>query len=172
MHAGSNPAARTSQSQSPRSPYRGAGRLFSYPVRRLDDFPPAPNHDMRLFASHTSPPIQLRYAAFFPISPLPVPLSAPTHRIALFDSPFRAAIRLGLTRCRRLPPRVSFPMGGVSQLTLLAPLRCPPNRLLASLLASLSAGRLGVSPIIRFPIRRAGRMRVFRTHIFFPSISP
>lgn len=28
MHVGSNPTARTSQSQSPRSPYRGAGRLF------------------------------------------------------------------------------------------------------------------------------------------------
>lgn len=55
---------------------------------------------------------------------------------------------------------------------LLYPLLYPSNRLLAFLLASLSARRLGVSPTIRFPIRAAGRIRVFRAYIFFPSISP
>ena len=60
MHVGSNPTARTSQSQSPRSPCRGAGRLFLYSVRRLDSFPLA-LHDMRFSPSHISPPIHSRY---------------------------------------------------------------------------------------------------------------
>lgn len=67
-----------------------------------------------------------------------------------------------------LPPRVPFPMGGEAQLTLLSPLPYPSNRLLALLLVSLSDGRLGVPPAIRFPIWQAGRMRVFRVHIRFP----
>lgn len=57
-------------------------------------------------------------------------------------------------------------MGGETQLPLLAPLSYPPNRLLAFLLASLSARRLVASPTIRFPIRPAGRMCVFFAYLF------
>ena len=59
-------------------------------------------------------------------------------------------------------------MGGETRSLLLSPLHYPSNRLLAFLLASLSARRLGVSPTIRFPIRPAERIRVFRAHIRFP----
>lgn len=103
MHVGSNPTARTSQSQSPRSPYRGAGRLFSYPVRRLDGFLPAPNHDMR-FSSFFMPPrlpnSDMRFPSFT-ISPPSVPFPVPMPRRVLFDSPHRAPIRLGGKRLYR-----------------------------------------------------------------------
>ena len=113
MHVGSNPTARTSQSQSPRSPYRGAGRLFLYQVRRLDNFLSVPmicgssspipprlsNRDIRL-PPHQSPC-------------LPYCFPSPTPRIVLFDSPCRTPIRLGgKQRPSRLPPCIPFSIGG------------------------------------------------------------
>ena len=124
MHAGSNPAARTSQSQSSRSPYRGAGRLFSYSVRWLDGFPPTPNHEMRFSPFRAFQPIQSRYTQLS-ISPPSVPFftrrrigepysirrAAPLFGLAGRDAPVflpafpsRLAARLGF----RSPPR--FPI--------------------------------------------------------------
>lgn len=54
------------------------------------------NRDMRL-PPHQSPRLPYRF-------------SVPPHRIALFNPPCQSPIRLGGARCRRLPPRVSFPM--------------------------------------------------------------
>ena len=139
-------------------------------IRRLDDFPSMPvicgsslpipfrlfNHDMRLPPPHQSPRLPYRF-------------SVPPHRIALFDPPCRTTIRFSGTR--RPPPfssRSLHDWRGDKRLPLFFPLPYPSNRLLAFLLASLSAGRLGVSPTIRFPIRPAGRMRVFRARIRFP----
>ena len=105
MHVGSNPTARTSQSQSPRSPYRGAGRLFctrfagSIASHRhsmiCGSLLPISfrlfNHDMRLS---------------FPYLPrLPYCFPSPTPRIVLFDPPYRFTVRLGGTR----RPRLSSP---------------------------------------------------------------
>ena len=151
-----------------------------YSVRRLDDFPPAPNHDMRLFASHTSPPIQSLYTPPLSISPPSVPFftrlrigepysirrAAPLFGLAGRDAPvFLPAFP------SRLAGRICLPLGSRSTLVLLSlcsPLPYPSNRLLALLLVSLSARQLGVSPTIRFPIWQAGRMRVSRVHIRFP----
>ena len=92
----------------------------------------------------------------------------PCRRIGGLYEIRRAAppIRLDGTRRHRLPHCVvPFPIGGEAQLPLLSPLPYPSNRLLAFLLASLSAGRLGVSVL---SCRWTGRMRVFRVHIRFP----
>lgn len=122
------------------------GDFFLHSIRRLDDFPPAPNHDIQLFASHTSPPIQLRYAALFPISPPPVPFS----RAAASEDSMQSIVPLFYSVWRDampLPPRAPFPMGGEARSLLLSPLHYPSNRLLVFLLASLSAGRLGASAL-------------------------
>lgn len=102
MLAGSNPAARTRQSQSPRSPYRGAGRLFSIWFAGLTTF-------CRCFMICSS---SLSTLPAYPIaicgspphqSPrLPYRFSVPPHRIALFDPPCRTTIRFSGTR--RPPP--------------------------------------------------------------------
>lgn len=89
MLAGSNPAARTSQSQSPRSPYRGAGRLFSYSVRQLDGFSLTPNHEMRFSSFRAFPPIQSRYTQLS-ISPPFVPFS----RAAASEDSMRSIVPL------------------------------------------------------------------------------
>lgn len=170
MLAGSNPAARTSQSQSPRSPYRGAGRLFSYSVRWLDGFPPTPNHEIcgspisdhsRLFNCD----MQLSYIIFPPLVPFSL--------VDASDSSIRFAVSPPYSAWRDAMPPPSFPrssfrLAGRRGHRSPSPLSYPPNRLLAFLLASLSAVRLGVSPTIRFPIRAAGRMRVFRAYVRFP----
>lgn len=144
------------------------GGFFSYPVRRLDDFPPMSNHDKRFFASHTVPPIQLRCAALFLISSPSVPFS----RAAVSESPIRSTVPLPYSVWRdAMPPpsslRRSLSDGRGDPVPPRSPLPYPSNRLLALLLASLSAGRLGVFPV-RFPIRPAGRKRIFRVHIRFP----
>lgn len=140
-----------------------------YSVHRLDGFPPAP-HDMRFspfhasrlncdmrFLPHQSPLLSYRFLA-------------PSHRRTLCDSPCRAPIRLDWTQCHRLHPRVPFPIGGESQLTLLAPLP----------LSVQSASRLPP----RLAFRRAARcLRSFvqmswedacfsRTYPFSTSIPP
>lgn len=91
MLAGSNPAARTRQFQSPRFPYRGAGRLFCtrfassmtfrrYPIMTSGSSLPMPprlsNCDMR-FPHYQSPSCPYR----FPASP---------HRRVLCDPPCRS----------------------------------------------------------------------------------
>ena len=95
MHVGSNPTARTSQFQSPRSPYRRAGRLFS--IRFADSIA----------------------SCWCPI-------------ICVF--PFPCLLAYLITIC-------GFP-SHISPLLSLFPY--PLNLLLAFLLASLSAERLGV----------------------------
>lgn len=170
MLAGSNPAARTRQSQSPRSPYRGAGRLF---CTRFAGSMTSRRHQIMICGSSLPIPPCLfnRLIAICGstshISPPPVSFS----RAAASDSSIRFAVShpYSVWRDATSSPSspFSFPIGGESQLPLLSPLSYPPNRLLAFLLASLSAGRLGVSPTICFPIRSAGRMRIFRAHIFF-----
>lgn len=145
---------------------------FLYPVRQLDDFPPMSNHDKRFFASHTVPPIQLRYAALFPISTPSVPFS----RAAVSESPIRSTVPLpySVWRDAMSPPSsprsLSDGRGGVGS-SFSPRFFYPSNRLLAFLLASLSAERLGTFPV-RFPIRPSGRMRVFRAYPFSPSILP
>ena len=90
---------------------------FLRSVRRFDGFTPAPNHNMRFSPFHAFLPIQsLNHDMRLPPphqSPrLPYRFSVPPHRIALFDPPCRTTIRLGGTRCRCPPSRVSFPIGG------------------------------------------------------------
>lgn len=165
MLAGSNPAARTSQSQSPRSPYRGAGRLFCTRFAGSMAFRRCP-----IMTSCFSFPIPSRLSncdmLLSSLSPrLPSRFPAPPYRRVLFDPPCRSPIRFGGTRCRRLSHYVvPFPIGGKVRLPPRSPLPYPSNRLLASLLASLSAERLGVSVL---SCRWTGRMRVFRAHIRF-----
>lgn len=104
MLAGSNPAARTSQSQSPRSPYRGAGRLFFYPVRRLDDFLPL-LHDMRFFPFYASrlSNCDMRFSS--PISPPPVS----SFRTAASENPIRFAVPHTYAVWRDVIPSPSSP---------------------------------------------------------------
>ena len=116
MLAGSNPAARTRQSQSPRSPYRGAGRLF---CTRFAGSMTSRRHQIMICGSSLSMPSFLfnRLITICGSPPhqsprLPYRFSVPPHRIALFDPPCRTTIRLGGTRCRCPPSRVSFPIGG------------------------------------------------------------
>lgn len=114
MLAGSNPAARTSQSQSPRSPYRGAGRLFSYSVRWLDGFPPTPNHEIcgspisdhsRLFNCD----MQLSYIIFPPLVPFSlVDASDSSIRFAVSPPLFGLAGR----NAAAFLPAFFFPIGG------------------------------------------------------------
>lgn len=171
MLAGSNPAARTRQSQSPRSPYRGAGRLF-FRTRfagsttfcrclimicgfSLSMPPRLPNCDMR-FLPHQSPRLPSRFPA-------------PLYRRVLFDPPCRSPIRFGGTRCRRFPPSVPFPIGWEGS----APAPLPAS------LSVQSASRL--SPRLAFR-RAAWCLRSFvqmdredacfpRTYPFSPSLS-
>lgn len=129
MLAGSNPAARTRQFQSPRFPYRGAGRLFFRTrfagsttfcrclIMICGFLLPMPlrlsNCDMR-FLPHQSP----RRSSRFP---------APPYRRVLFDPPCRSPIRFGGTRCRRLPHYVvPFPIGGKVRLPLRSPFSIRP----------------------------------------------
>lgn len=149
---------------------------FLRSVRRFDGFTPAPNHNMRFSPFHAFLPIQsLNHDMRLPPSPIS-PSSVPFFRAAASDSPIRSAVSYYYSAWRDAMPLPSFPRflsdrrGGSAP--LLYPLLYPSNRLLAFLLASLSARRLGVSPTIRFPIRAAGRIRVFRAYIFFTSISP
>lgn len=131
---------------------------------RLDSFSPA-FHDMRFSPSHISPPI----VPFFPRRRIgesySIRRAEPLFGLAGRDAPvFLSAFP------SRLAGRICLPLGSRSTLVLLSlcsPLSYPSNRLLAFLLASLSAVRLGVSPTIRFLIRPAGRMRIFRTLIRF-----
>lgn len=150
-----------------------------YSVRRLDGFSLTPNHEMRFSPFRAFPPIQSRYTQLS-ISPPSIPFS----RAAASDSSIRFAVPRPYSAWRdATPPSFSprslhdwrgefvSPLGSRSTLVLLSlcsPLPYPSNRLLALLLVSLSARRLGVSPAIRFPIWQAGRMRVFRVHIRFP----
>lgn len=185
MLAGSNPAARTSQFQSPRSPYRGAGRFFrtrfagSVTFRRCpimicgSSLPMPPrlfNHGIR-FSSFFMPPRLSNSDMRFSLSHIFPPL-VPFSRAAASDGSIRFSAPCPLfglagRDVTALSPRVPFPIGG-GTLPLISPLHYPPNRLLVSLLATLSAGRLGVSLTIRFPIRAAGRMCIFRARIRFP----
>lgn len=156
MLAGSNPAARTSQSQSSRSPYRGAGRLFctrfagSIASHRhsmiCGSLLPISfrlfNHDMRLS---------------FPYLPASR-IVFPRRRIGYLYSIRRVAppIRLGRTRYHRLPPSVPFPIDGEdrSRFSLRFPirpigfspsssLRFPPDGSVPPLLSVFLYGRRG-----------------------------
>ena len=171
MLAGSNPAARTRQSQSPRFPYRGAGRLFC--TRFAGSMASRRNQIMICGSSlPIHPRLSNRNIPPLSISSPPVPFS----RTAVSDSSIRFSVAYLYSTWRNAMSPFTFPfffpIGVESQLTLLSPLPYPSNRLLASLLASRSVGRLGVSPTISFPIRQAGRMRIFRAYPFSPSILP
>lgn len=127
MLAGSNPAARTSQSQSPRSPYRGAGRLFCTRFAGSMAFRRCP-----IMTSCFSFPIPSRLSncdmLLSSLSPrLPSRFPAPPYRRVLFDPPCRSPIRFGGTRCRRLPHYVvPFPIGGKVRLPLRSPFSIRP----------------------------------------------
>lgn len=145
--------------------------FFLHSIRRLDDFPPAPNHDIQLFASHTSPPIQLRYAALFPISPPPVPFS----RAAASEDSMQSIVPLFYSVWRDampLPPRAPFPMGGEARSRPRSTLPYPSNRLLVFLLASLSAGRLGVFAYPLYYTVGGANACFSRAYPFSPSIPP
>lgn len=160
MHVGSNPTARTSQSQSFRSPYRGAGRLFC-------------TRFASLMASCWCPmiccsPLSMPFCLFNRViaicgSILPILPAArtvfPRRRIVGLYSIRRVMSLFNLTgRDAAAFLTASFPFRwcGEGSAPASLPVFYPSNRLLASLFASLSAGRLGVSPTIRFPIRPAG----------------
>lgn len=126
MLAGSNPAARTSQSQSPRSPYRGAGRLFR---TRFAGSMTSRRHQIMICGSLLPIPPRLsnRY--------IPPPYQSPRlpyrfSRASASENPIRFAvppppIRLGGTRYHRLPPSVPFPIDGEdrSRFSLRFPIR-------------------------------------------------
>lgn len=169
MLAGSNPAARTRQFQSPRFPYRGAGRLF-FRTRFAGSMA---FRQCQIMTSGSSLPIPPRLSnrdirlLHYQSPRRPYRFPAPPHRRTLFDSPCHVSIQPDGTRCRRIPHYVvPFPIGGKtrSRPAPRFPLPYPSNRLLASLLASLSAELLGVSVL---SCRWTGRMRVFRAHIRF-----
>lgn len=166
MHAGSNPAARTRQSQSSRSPYRGAGRLFRTRFAGSTTF----CRCFMICGSLLSIPFRLSNLNMrFPpshISPPPVPFS----RTAASEESMRSTVPLFYSVWRDampLPPRVLFPMGGEA--------RSPLS--LHAFLSAQSASRLPP----RFAFRRTARRlllsaylygrrggRVFRAHIRFP----
>lgn len=111
MLAGSNPAARTSQSQSPRSPYRGAGRLF---CTRFAGSMASRRHQIMICGSPLSMPsflfnrlITICGSPPHQSSRLPYCFPASQHRRTLFDPPFRASIRLDETRIAAFLP--AFP---------------------------------------------------------------
>lgn len=131
------------------------------------------NHDKLFFVSHSVPPIQLRYAALLPISPPPVPFS----RAAVSEDSIRSTVphSYSVWRDAMPPPSSSYFLsdwrGSLAHAPLPASLSVQSTSRL-SLLASLSAERLiRPPPTIRFPIRRAVRMRIFRAHIRFPVAS-
>lgn len=114
MHAGSNPAARTSQSQSPRFPYRGAGRLFCTRFAGSMAF-----RQCQIMTSGSSLPIPPRLSnrdirlLHYQSPRRPYRFPAPPHRRILFDSPCHVSIQPDGTRCRRIPHYVvPFPIGG------------------------------------------------------------
>ena len=175
MLAGSNPAARTRQSQSPRSPYRGAGRLF---CTRFAGSMTSRRHQIMICGSSLPIPPCLfnRLIAICGstshISPPPVSFS----RAAASDSSIRFAVShpYSVWRDATSSPSspFSFPIGGESQLPLLSPLSYPPNRLLAFLLASLSAGRLGVFAYPLYSTVGGANACFSRAYPFSPSIPP
>lgn len=129
MHVGSNPTARTSQFQSPRSPYRGAGRLFCTRfVGSIIFF--VGTRNMRFSSFRASSPIQSRYAA--PSSPISPPL-VPLSRAAASEDSIRSAVLRPYSVWRDAMP--------------------PPS---SSRSPSRWAGRLGPRSHPRFPIRSIG----------------
>lgn len=163
MHVGSNPTARTSQSQSPRSPYRGAGRLF---CTRFAGSMASRRHQIMRYAVLPFPCLPVYPIAIYPAINLPAfrtVFPAPPHRRTLFDSPCRAPIRLGGTRRPRLSPRVPFTIGGEN----LSPawLSFDSRSALAMLPASLfvqSASRLPP----RFAFRRTTRRLLLSAYLY------
>lgn len=104
MLAGSNPAARTRQSQSPRSPYRGAGRLFCTRFAGSMAF-----RQCQIMTSGSSLPISPRLSnrdirlLHYQSPRRPYRFLAPPHRRTLCDPSCSSSIRFGGTRCRFLP---------------------------------------------------------------------
>lgn len=189
MLAGSNPAARTSQSQSPRSPYRGAGRLFSYPVRRFDGFLPTSNYDMRFAGSTTlrqrsniicgsSIPMPHRLSNRDTwLSPSPIfPPLVPFSLVDASDSPIRFAVPNPYSVWRdAMPPPSSLHSlsdGRGGAVTALPP-RFPIRPIGFSPSSSIRFPSNGsASPPIRLSIRTAGRACFSRTYPFSMSIPP
>lgn len=170
MHAGSNPAARTSQSQSPRSPYRGAGRLFCTRFAGSMAF-----RQCQIMTSGSSLPIPPRLSnrdirlLHYQSPRRPYRFPAPPHRRTLFDSSCHVSIQPDGTRCRRIPHCVvPFPMvrGGVG------------SSFSPRFLSVQSASRLPLRLAFRRAARRlpyyplsyttGGVNAYFRAHIRFP----
>ena len=167
MLAGSNPAARTSQSQSPRSPYRGAGRLF---CTRFAGSMTSRRHQIMICGSLLPIPPRLSNRYIPPPITLPASRTAfPRRRIGGLYLIRRAATLSGLAGRDATAFLPAFPSRLAARLGFRSPPRFPIRPIGFS---SSSSPRFplggSVSHPIRFSIRSAGRMRVFRAHIRFP----
>lgn len=174
MLAGSNPAARTRQFQSPRSPYRGAGRLFCTRFAGSMAF-----RQCQIMTSGSSLPIPPRLSnrdirlLHYQSPRRPYRFPAPPHRRILFDSPCHVSIQPDGTRCRRIPHYVvPFPIGGKTR-SRPAP-RFPIRPIGFSPPSSPRFPPGGsVSPLLSASLYDQRRGYVFFAHIsVFPSISP
>ena len=167
MHVGSNPTARTSQFQSPRSPYRGAGRLFRIWFTGSMAF-------RRRFMICDSPlsmlPDSIAICGFHPHIPPPADRTVSPRRCLGRSYPIRRSVPLSGLAGRDITAFLpAFPFRWAGRGAYPAPLPASLFAPSASRLTPRHAFRWAARCFsLRFPIRQAGRMRVFRARIRFP----